>query len=410
MRSSAKASDHLGHGRQTSEDVFRLHDELGLYLVCDGSRDPDGRWAAETICESVYREMLKHSEQLARYRATPSKPERTAIERVLQGAVQRACGEIYRASFVDKTRKPSSSALGAVLFLGDYAISAHVGNTRLYLVREGKALRLTRDHTYYEEMLRQLPKGGQVNPAFKKRLTRAIGDSESVPLAMAAVPLMPGDLLILCSNGLSDHLSADGSDLQALCAAADAGSLHTRLIDWALKRKSDDNITALVVQVSSDPAAAQHPVPIQRDARKQIELLKELKIFHGIRDDERSLFKVQGLLTFRQAKAGDVIVQQGSPSDEMFVVISGQTEVRAGGKVVAHRGPGDVIGEMGFFDGRLRSATIIATRPTEVMSIQRWEFDALVEQDWHLGYRILQAVVVAMAAKLEERIAGQAQP
>lgn len=406
MRSTAKAKDHFGHGRDTSEDVYKIHEDLGLYLVCDGSRDPDGRWAAETICEIVQREIRSHGKAIEAYHAAPSGPARGAIERLLKDAFDVACAEIYRACYVQKSRKPSSSALGAVLFLGDFAISAHVGNTRLYLIRDGKAQRLTRDHTYYEEMLRQLPKGGQVNPSFKKRLTRAIGDTESVPVTVVSAPLLPGDLLILCSNGLSDHLSADGEEMRALCAG-DPQTLHQRLVDWALAQKSDDNITALVVRIAADAAAGQASLPIQRDVRKQIELLRSLKIFQGIRDDDRALFKVQGLLTFRQAKPGDVIVQQGGPSDEMFVLISGQTEVKAGSKVVAHRGPGDVIGEMGFFDGRLRSATIVATQPTELMSIQRWEFDALVEQDWRLGYRIVHAVVVALANKLEQKISDK---
>jgi protein phosphatase len=341
---------------------------------------------------------------LAAYKAAPSKAQRAQLEQALQGAVQQACAKVYRACFVEKSRKPSSAALGAVLVLEDYAISVHVGNTRLYLVRGGKTLRLTLDHTYYEEMLRQMPKGSPLNPAFKKRLTRAIGDSESVPLAVTSVPLMPDDLLILCSNGLSDCLSADASEVGALCKAGAPATLHTRLVEFALSRKSDDNITAVVAQITADPQTASAPTPIERDPRKQLEVLRGLKIFHGIRGDERALLKMLGLLTFRHAKAGDIIVQQGSPSDELFVLLQGKSEVRAGDKVIAHRGPGDVIGEMGFFDGRLRSATIVATQATELMSIQRWEFDALVEQDWRLGYRILEAVVVAMAGKIEEKL------
>jgi serine/threonine protein phosphatase PrpC/CRP-like cAMP-binding protein len=401
VRASAKAKDHFGLGRETTEDVFRIHEDLGLYLVCDGSRDTDGRWAAETICDVVYRELKKSQDVLSQYKSAPSKAGRSAVERSLTAAIEKAASEIFKACFIDKKRKASASALGAMLFLGDYALSAHVGNTRLYLVRAGKPLRLTRDHTYYEEMLRQAP-GGQVNPVFKKRLTRAIGDSESVPLAVISIPLMPEDLLVLCSNGVSDHLAEDGEDLRALATSGDPNTLHTRLVEWALSRKSDDNITALVVRITPEPGATSAAIPVQRDARKQIDLLRSLKILSGIRDDERALLKLQGILTFRKAQAGDVIVQQGSPSDEMFVVLSGKTEVRADGKAVAARGPGEVIGEMGFFDGRLRSATVVAVQSTELMSIQRWEFDALVQQDWRMGYRILEAVVVALAGKLEE--------
>jgi serine/threonine protein phosphatase PrpC len=403
MKASAKAKDHYGIGRETTEDVYRIHEDLGLYLVCDGSRDQDGRWAAETICDVIYRELKRGEAGLKQYKAAPSKQARAVIERQFAAAVEKASAEIYQACCVEHKRAPSSSALGALLFLGDLALSIHVGNTRLYLVRGGKPLRLTRDHTYYEEMIRQAQPGTAVNPIFKKRLTRAIGDSVNVPLSMLSIPLMPEDLLVLCSNGVSDYFGQGAPELAELARAGEPGTLHTRLVDWALSRKSDDNITALVAQVSAETDETRHALPAARDSRKQVELLKSFKVFQGISDDERALLKVQSILTFRHAGPGDVIVQQGSPSDEMFVVISGMTEVHTpSGKRIAGRGPGDVIGEMGFFDGRLRSATVVATQPTELMSIQRWEFDALVQQDWRLGYKILEAVVAAMAVKLEE--------
>lgn len=405
VKSSAKAKDHLGHNRKSSEDVHRIDEDLGLYIVCDGSRDKDGHWAAQTICNVIHDEVRKFASRIARYRATPERAERMALEHMLHGAVEKACAAIYRASCVEHTHGLTSSAVDAVLFLGDFAISAHIGNTRLYLVRNGKALRMTRDHTYYEEMAKTLPKGSAINPAFKKRLTCAIGDSESVPFAPHAIPMMPGDLLILCSNGVSDYLSEDGKDLERLCRESDKDQLANRLVDWALKHQSDDNITAIVVHATADRPKGQ-AVPIQSDAKTQLDLLKRLDVFKGIRDDERALLKLQSILTFRHANPGDVIVQQGGPSDEMFVVISGKTDVLVSNKVIAHRGPGDVIGEMGFFDRRLRSATIVASQPTVLMSIQRWDFDALVEQDWKIGYRILEAVTAELAAKLEEISGG----
>jgi PPM family protein phosphatase len=405
MQSIAKGVSHFGVGRETSEDVFRVDDGLGLYIVCDGARDEDGYWAAETICDVVHKSLRKNLDTLAAYRAAPTKTARTTIEGLLKQAVRNACAEIHRICCVERVRKRSSSALGVVLFVGDYAISAHVGNTRLYLLRGGKVLRLTRDHTYYEEMLRELPKGSQVNPTFKKRLTHAIGDSESVPLAMNSIPMLPGDLLLLCSNGLSDPLSAEGAELVTLCGSGEPDAISARLVDWALKKGSDDNITALVARIVDEGDGAtevRKSLPVEQDLHKQLEMLKSIKIFAAIREDQRAMMKLQGLLTFRQVRAGEVIVQQGSPSDEMFVLIQGRTEVQVDGKRVAQRGAGDVIGEMGFFDRKLRSATIQALEPTSLASIQRWEFDALVQQDWRLGYKILEAVIAAVSEKLEE--------
>ena len=115
MRATAKAKDHFGIGRETTEDVHRLHEDLGLYLVCDGAREKDGRWAAETICDVVYGEMSKHSRQLEAHRSAPAKESRTEIERKLQAAIDAACAQVYRASCVEHKRAPSASVPGLML-------------------------------------------------------------------------------------------------------------------------------------------------------------------------------------------------------------------------------------------------------------------------------------------------------
>src|SRR5262245_20788352 len=137
MRSIAKGCGHFAVGRDTKEDVFRVDDSLGLHLVCDGLRDADGQWAAATICVVIRKSLRKNSDAISAYRMSPNKTSRTTIEGLLRQAVRNACAEIHRACCVDRVRKRTSSALGAVLFVGDYAISAHVGNTRLYLIRGG---------------------------------------------------------------------------------------------------------------------------------------------------------------------------------------------------------------------------------------------------------------------------------
>jgi serine/threonine protein phosphatase PrpC len=403
MRVSAYAKDHFGHKRTTTEDVYRVYEDLGLYIVCDGSRDRDGRWAAETVCDAIHQTILAQKQLLSEYKKAPSRAKRLEIQTLAQKAVQQACAVIYQSVVVDQVRGFSTTAVDLLIVLEDCAVSAHVGNTRFYLIRNSKALKITQDHTYYEEMLAGNPTGKGINPSFKKRLTRAIGDSESVPVATTAVSLMPRDLLLLCSNGFSDHLDAEGRDLVGLCTGKDAANLAqiaARLVDHALSHGSDDNIAIALVQVETDAVNAPAVAP-SRDARRQLDLLRSIEAFSGIKDDEAALLKLQGLLTFRTAQPGAVIVEQGSPSDEMFVLLSGSVDVKVAGKSVALRKTHDVIGEMGFFTRELRSATVVARDATELMAIQRWEFDALVESEWKLGFRILEGIVQELAHKLK---------
>lgn len=411
MLAIARGKDHFGHKRTTSEDVFRLYDDLGLYIVCDGSRDEDGRWAAETICDVIHSEIKERERDLAEYRQAPTRDKRLKIELVLAEALHKASATVHKAIAVDRARKPSSSAVDAVLFLGDVLISAHVGNTRLYLTRNGQAHLLTRDHTYYQEMLEAIPKGSQssVNPAFKKRLTRAIGDAENVPAQVGSISLMAGDSVLICSNGISDAFTEGAPELARACQANEHSTLAARLVELALHRGIDDNMALIALQIEAEREAQAVTPPANRDARKQLALLRSIQVFKSIHADEAALMKIQGLLTFRTVPKGDVIVQEGSPSDEMFVIISGRVDIQTKGVVVAERGSNEVLGEMGFFSRELRSATVVATEACELMSIQRWDFDALVEKDPWLGYRIVTEIVIELSTKLRVRTDGVAQ-
>ncbi len=406
MRITAHAKDHFGHNRTTTEDVYRIFEDLGLYLVCDASRDRDGRLAAETVCELIYRYLLERRTAVDDYNAAPSREKRLAVEALLTESVQAASEVIYVRREIEKKMIVEGLALEALLTLADCAISAHVGNTRLYLLRAGKATLLTQDHTVYQELLAGAPKGASINPVLKKSLSRSIGKAQSVAVARICIPLMAGDKLLMSSDGLTDFLPSDGKDFSEILGKLSPGDASRKLVELALSRGSTDNITALVVGVEAPNLVkknSEERTLTQIDSSQQLKLLQNISVFTGIKDDETALLKLHSLLTTRKVKAGTVIVEAGAPSDELFIIVSGKADVIVSGQIVGPCKANETIGEMGFFTREPRSATVKASEATVLLSIQRWDYDELVTQDQRLGRVIAEAVLIGFAKRMKER-------
>ncbi len=407
MRITAHAKDHFGHNRTTTEDVHRIFEDLGLYLVCDASRDRDGRLAAETVCELIYRYLLERRTAVDDYNAAPSREKRLAVEALLTESVQAASEVIYVRREIEKKMIVEGLALEALLTLADCAISAHVGNTRLYLLRAGKATLLTQDHTVYQELLAGAPKGASINPVLKKSLSRSIGKAQSVAVARICIPLMAGDKLLMSSDGLTDFLPSDGKDFSEILGKLSPGDASRKLVELALSRGSTDNLTALVVGVEAgEPKQERTPAmgsPISIESSRQLSLLRKVSVFAGVGDDESALLKLQSLLTTRQVQPGTIIVEAGAPSDELFIIVSGKADAIVNGKIMGPCKPGETIGEMGFFTREKRSATVKATEPTLLLSIQRWDYDEMVSQDQRVGRVIAEAIIVSFADRVRER-------
>ncbi len=157
------------------------------------------------------------------------------------------------------------TTLTAVLVLGSQAFLAHIGDSRAYLIRSSKITRLTLDHTHVGDMVRaKLISEDKVRThAQRSILTKAIGLGLFVQPDITSLKLLEGDRLILCSDGLwsviQDH---EFHDLGAGIAPCDASH---KLIETALERETDDNVSVVVVDIQKFTHA---PAP-HRQAQKQ---------------------------------------------------------------------------------------------------------------------------------------------
>ena len=179
----------------------------------------------------------------------------------LRNAVRDANTAVCDAG-MESGRRGMGTTLCALTLAGSDAIIANVGDSRAYRVREGQCDQLTTDHSRVAEMLRMrmiTPEQAANHPA-RSMLTRSLGGDLVVQVDMIKEPLRKGDVFVLCSDGLWDVVSRD--DLTEVGGRIGTGDIPTpaaaanRLVDTAIARGTADNVTAVVVRITSD-----RPIP-----------------------------------------------------------------------------------------------------------------------------------------------------
>src|SRR6476619_664376 len=152
----------------------------------------------------------------------------------------------------DSTKRGMGTTFVCMVVTGNKGVIGHVGNSRIYLVRNGQCHRLTEDHTLVAAQL----KAGTINKEqaatsqYRNVITRAVGIQESVQVDTLIVDLLPGDIFMLCSDGLHGYLTDD--EVVPLVQATPPRDLPARFIQLANERGGKDNITAVVVTVGAD--------------------------------------------------------------------------------------------------------------------------------------------------------------
>ena len=168
--------------------------------------------------------------------------------RLLEGAVQAATYMVFALAELDREKSGMGTTISALLSLGEYAVTAQVGDSRIYQVREGQVMQITEDHTLISWQLKQ----GLITPAEALRsphrnvITRAVGNRDYVEVDTGLIALVPGDRFLLCSDGLHGYLREDEISIVTFLGAEQAVG---RFIEMANERGGKDNITAILVEV-----------------------------------------------------------------------------------------------------------------------------------------------------------------
>jgi serine/threonine protein phosphatase PrpC len=399
MKIIAFGATDVGQKREHNEDFYLIIPSLGLHVVCDGmGGHAAGEVAAEMAARTVAALIEREREFLVTYDDSPEARDRALT--IARSAVEDASRLIHDRAVSDAKRAGMGTTLIMLLVVGGKGIMAHVGDSRLYMLRESKLHHMSEDHNYAAEMVKYgMPLEQALKSPFGNRLTRAVGVQSEVKVDTLLFDVLPGDLYLLCSDGLSGYFEGDQEPaLTQLLQHTDRRALPERLVAAANAKGGRDNITALVVVAQQEAERASEDSERTQQVTREIDTLRHVSLFRDLtlRETVAVLSKMQSF----DCGAGHVLIREGERDDRLFVLVDGQLSVSRQGQELSQLSSGAHIGEMALVSKRPRTATVTTLRPSKMLMMERADFETVLHKAPALGVKL----VLNMAQVLSERL------
>ncbi len=247
----------VGRKRAINEDAMFCDDEMGFYVVADGvGGHQKGEIASRETIEQlrmwVYgaAAMLDH---LVGLRDQGDSDAHWEIRRLLESGVQSACYMVFGMAELDPEKRGMSTTCSALLIRSGFAYAAHVGDSRVYRIRDSRVMQITEDHTLINYKLRRglITKEEAERASGKNVITRAVGHKDYVQVDTADVDTAPGDRYLLCTDGLHNYVDTQ-DELRELFEIGDLSAGAHAAIALANQRGGKDNITTVVAEVMEE--------------------------------------------------------------------------------------------------------------------------------------------------------------
>jgi len=244
----------VGLRRDQNEDALLVDDDLRLYVVADGMGGHAGGGTASRLAVETIQRTVRAARSRAPEAFAPVPPEESALPGVLRGAVEQACAVIHAAAQADPELAGMGTTVTAVLLDGCSAFLAHVGDSRCYLLRDGRIQQISEDHSLVNEQV----KAGAItadeakHSRFKNIITRSVGFEREVQVDLTPFAVEAGDGIVVCCDGLTNLV--EDAEILRISAEAPLADAPARLVALANGRGGDDNITVILIRVGSSDA------------------------------------------------------------------------------------------------------------------------------------------------------------
>ena len=241
-----------GRARSNNEDSVATDEAVCLAVLADGMGGYNAGEVASNMATSFIRT------ELGRWlREASSQASDAEVRRAMDICVDNANRAIFNAANSNPQYAGMGTTLVVAVFRDNRVLLGHVGDSRCYRLREGRLQQITRDHSLLQEQL----DAGLITPeqaAFssnKNLVTRAVGVEDTVLLETHQHDMLPGDVFLMCSDGLSDMLDDEGI-LQVLLAHDSLDSGTQALVDAANDAGGKDNISVILGRASGGADAS----------------------------------------------------------------------------------------------------------------------------------------------------------
>ncbi len=386
------ARTDVGLKRKHNEDSLLAADELGVFVVADGVGGRKAGELASAITVNTFQGYApKIKDALVDYAAHATREAKNAVLQLLDAASNAASKKVYEAAQATGRQGMTTTVVAAAVG-GGAAFIAHVGDSRCYLVREGRLRQLSEDHSMVNELVRTgaMSRDEASTSRYRNVITRAIGLYPTVRTDLLHIDLIRGDRLLLCSDGLSDMVHPDRvleiAQRDHLTSAVDA------LIEAALEGGGRDNVS--VIGIEPEEVGEAESVSARANAMENLFLFADLPYAARLR--------VGRIVSEVFVTPSQVVVAQGSPGDTMYVVVQGEVGVQVDGIEINALHEGEHFGEMALIDREPRSASIVAKGFGHLLAIDRDAFREFCVKEPGLGNQMLWKLLTTLGNRLRQ--------
>ncbi|MGB6876382.1 MAG: Stp1/IreP family PP2C-type Ser/Thr phosphatase [Candidatus Acidiferrales bacterium] len=244
------ARTDMGRMRQNNEDAFRAAPEICLFVLSDGM---GGQSSGEVASRLASETVVAHCREASKNPSLPLVGKRaegiSEVGNRLESAIRLANRVVHQAGQESAAHAGMGATLVAVMLTEERVNIAHVGDSRVYRLRNGEFEPLTRDHSFIAEQVRQglMTEQEANNSNLQNVLLRAVGVDAEVEVEVNEELLAEEDTLVLCSDGLTKELS-DAEIAKVLAETDDPQAAADRLVKLANDAGGSDNITVMVLR------------------------------------------------------------------------------------------------------------------------------------------------------------------
>jgi len=390
MEPIALAYTDIGRVKDANEDRFLVDKRLRLYVVADGmGGHAAGEVASETAVTEIRRYIQEREALLQEFIRTGK--GRDEVLEMLELAVRTAGRAIFDIAQSEPEKRGMGTTVSLLLLTPTRGFIAHVGDSRVYLVRDNEVFQLTEDHSLINELIKR----GKLRPdeaataPYKNAVTRAVGVYADVEVDTLDFEIAPGDDFLLCSDGLTGHLR-DDREIAEILKGNDFVAVPKTFVEVANQRGGKDNITSVVVHLGQ--AEAGHEIALKVNTLRNMPLFQHLSYVE--------LVEVLNIAELQTFKAGEIVFREGDAGDALYLVLEGRIRIEKNGVELAFLGPGGHFGEMALMDKTARSADALAAYDARVMVVNRRPLFLLMRKDKEIAVKLLWCFVQVLNMRL----------
>jgi serine/threonine protein phosphatase PrpC len=255
LQISSGGATHVGMVRTNNEDCFRIVAPLNLFVLADGmGGEAHGEVASALAVETVVKHCIEGAENPPAALPGEAKPGLTPKSRRLLSAICLANQKIFQSAEEHPERQGMGATLTTAWIDGAQLSVGHVGDSRVYLLRTGQLQQLTSDHSLVAEQVRRglLTATEAEQSNLQSVLLRALGTQPQIEVDVEEVGLFPGDVLLLCSDGLT-RMVTEPEIAGTLQAEPIPQRAAEKLVHLANESGGIDNVTVIVVSFRPEP-------------------------------------------------------------------------------------------------------------------------------------------------------------